>query len=254
LSNDKRSSHHNAIWNKKPGNQRLKPEPFQILRASAPQKRLRKTLASKEIYMKVRSVLILGFTLLLGSVAVAQDDHKIEATADYSYFRLNPGLPSVWNSQNLNGGGAQAAFYLKSWLALAADLQGYGSFTQCPKKSSEFIGCASRATCLPTRSAPRSSTARESLSPLPEVQLGGAHSNFYANACNKNTGICGSRSPSNNAFALAIGGGIDIAVSEHFGIRLVDADYELTRFGNNFTGGNNSQSNFRFQTGVQFRF
>jgi opacity protein-like surface antigen len=90
--------------------------------------------------------------------------------------------------------------------------------------------------------------------PFAEVLLGGAHSNFYANACNKDTGLCGSKSPSNNAFALAIGGGIDIAVSEHFGIRLVDADYELTRFGNNFTGGNNSQSNFRFQTGVQFRF
>ena len=36
--------------------------------------------------------------------------------------------------------------------------------------------------------------------------------------------------------------------------RLVDADYVLTRFGNNFTGGNNSQSNFPFQRGVQFRF
>jgi hypothetical protein len=28
----------------------------------------------------------------------------------------------------------------------------------------------------------------------------------------------------------------------------------LTRFGNNFTGGNNGQNNFRFQSGVQFRF
>jgi hypothetical protein len=46
----------------------------------------------------------------------------------------------------------------------------------------------------------------------------------------------------------------DTALSSKFEIRLVDADYELTRFGNNFTGGNNSQSNFRFQTGVQFRF
>jgi hypothetical protein len=44
---------------------------------------------------------------------------------------------------------------------------------------------------------------------------------------------------------MAVGGGVDIAVSEHFGIRLVEADYVLTRFGNNFTGGNNSQSNFR---------
>jgi hypothetical protein len=56
-----------------------------------PKKRLRKTLASKEIYMKVRSVLILGITLHLGSAAVAQDSPKAEITGDYSYFRLNPG-------------------------------------------------------------------------------------------------------------------------------------------------------------------
>ena len=87
-----------------------------------------------------------------------------------------------------------------------------------------------------------------------EVLLGGAHSNFYGNACSKITGICGSKSPSNNAFSMAVGGGVDIAVNQKFAIRLVDADYVLTRFGNNFTGGNNSQSNFRFQTGVQFRF
>jgi opacity protein-like surface antigen len=90
--------------------------------------------------------------------------------------------------------------------------------------------------------------------PFAEVLAGGAHSNFYGNACSNVSGICGSKSPSNNAFALVIGGGVDINLSSKFAIRLVDADYELTRFGNNFTGGNNSQSNFRFQTGVQFRF
>ena len=73
----------------------------------------------------------------------AQDSPKVEATGDYSYFRLNPGLPSVWNSQNLNGGGGQVVLYLKPWLAVAADLRGYGSFTQCPKSSSVFTGCAS---------------------------------------------------------------------------------------------------------------
>ena len=203
--------------------------------------------------MKVRSLLILGVTLLLGSMAFAQDDHKVEATGDYSYFRLNPGLPSVWNSQNLNGGGGQLALYVKPWLALAADLQGYGSFTQCPKSSSEFSGCAS-GNLFTYTFGPQIKYRMGKLEPFAEVLLGGAHSNFYANACNKDTGICGSKSPSNNAFALAIGGGVDIPVSSKFTIRLVDADYELTRFGNNFTGGNNSQNNFRFQTGVQFRF
>jgi opacity protein-like surface antigen len=53
---------------------------------------------------------------------------------------------------------------------------------------------------------------------------------------------------------MAIGGGVDYAASEKITMRIVDANYVLTRFGNNFTGGNNSQSNFRFQTGFQFRF
>jgi hypothetical protein len=40
-------------------------------------KRLGKTLNQQETYMKARSVLILGMTLLFGSVAIAQDDHKL---------------------------------------------------------------------------------------------------------------------------------------------------------------------------------
>jgi opacity protein-like surface antigen len=203
--------------------------------------------------MKARFAVLLAVALLLCSVSLAQDSPKAELTGDYSYFRLNPGLPSVWNSQNLNGGGGQIALYFKPWLALAADLQGYGSFTQCPKSSSEFTACA-QGNLFTYTFGPQIKYRAGKLEPFAEVLLGGAHSNFYANACNKNTGICGSKSPSNNAFALAIGGGVDIAVSSKFAIRLVDADYELTRFGNNFTGGNNSQSNFRFQTGVQFRF
>jgi hypothetical protein len=34
--------------------------------------------------MKIKRSLILGITLLFGSVAFAQDDHKIEGTVDYS--------------------------------------------------------------------------------------------------------------------------------------------------------------------------
>jgi len=34
----------------------------------------------------------------------------------------------------------------------------------------------------------------------------------------------------------------------------VQVDYVLTRFGNGFTSGNQNQSNFRYQAGIQFRF
>jgi hypothetical protein len=60
--------------------------------------------------------------------------------------------------------------------------------------------------------------------------------------------------PSNNAFDFVIGGGIDIALTHSFAFRPVQADYVLTRFGNGFTSGNQNQSNFRYQAGIQFRF
>jgi opacity protein-like surface antigen len=202
--------------------------------------------------MKFRFFLAFAIALILSGVAMAQDNPKGEITGDYSYFRANPGLPSYFNSQNLNGGGGQATFYLNNWFGFAADLQGYGSYTQCTKPGAPLSGCAS-GNLFTYMFGPQIKRRAGKLEPFAEVLLGGAHSNFYANGCTK-VGICGSKSPSNNAFSMAIGGGVDIAVSPKFAIRLVDADYDLTRFGNNFTGGNNSQSNFRFQTGVQFRF
>jgi hypothetical protein len=115
-------------------------------------------------------------------VAVAQDSPKAEITGDYSCLRLNPDLPTVWNRQNLNGGGAQAALYLKSWLALAAHQQGYGSFTN-PKSSSAFIGCAQGNLFTYTSGPQIKCRAGKFEPPFAEVLPGGAHTNFYAYAC-----------------------------------------------------------------------
>ncbi len=40
----------------------------------------------------------------------------------------------------------------------------------------------------------------------------------------------------------------------HAAFRPAQFDYLLTRFGSAFTAGNNNQSNFRYQAGVQLRF
>ena len=88
-----------------------------------------------------------------------------------------------------------------------------------------------------------------------EALFGGAHTNLCGNIYNNCPGCTViSKSPSNNAFDFLISGGIDIPLGEHFAIRPAQFDYLLTRFGNDFTAGNNNQSNFRFQAGVQFRF
>jgi opacity protein-like surface antigen len=187
--------------------------------------------------------------------AVCAQEQKVDLTLDYSYFRWNPGLPSIFNSKNLNGGGGQAVLYLNNWFGIAADLQGYGSSTECVSSNNPLglSGCAS-ASLFTYQFGAQIKHRAGRFQPFAEVLPGGAHSNFYGTACRNITGICGSRSPSNNAFALAIGGGIDVAFNSKVSIRLFDANYQLTRFGNNFTGGNNTQSNFRFQTGIQFHF
>ena len=57
--------------------------------------------------MKVRFLFVFVLALLLSGVTMAQEDHKIEVTGDYSYFRFNLGLPSYFNSHSLNGGGGK---------------------------------------------------------------------------------------------------------------------------------------------------
>jgi len=64
--------------------------------------------------------------------------------------------------------------------------------------------------------------------------LGGAHNS---------TGGVGSSS-----FSMVLGGGVDTELTDKLRWPLVQADYLLTQFG----GG--SQNNFRFSTGVVFRF
>jgi len=44
-----------------------------------------------------------------------------------------------------------------------------------------------------------------------------------------------------------MGGGIDIPLLHSIAFRPVQVDYVLTRFGNGFTSGNQSQSNFHYQ-------
>lgn len=200
-----------------------------------------------------RVVSFFALTLFLAGMAYAQETSKFQVTADYSYFRLNPSLPSVWSTQNLNGGGGDVTYFFFDHLGVKADLQGYASTTQCPAASSALTNCVS-SNLLTYMFGPVAKYRVGRFEPFAEVLFGGAHSNFYVNACNSNTVLCGGTTPASTAFALAVGGGIDFPLTHRFSIRLFDADYVRTGFGNNFILGNSTQSNFRVQTGLQYRF
>jgi len=114
---------------------------------------------------------------------------------------------------------------MNKWFAFAGDLQDYGSYTQSPKNNSVYVGCAC-GNLFSYMFGPQIKYRAGKFEPFAEVLLGGAHSNFYANACNKDTGLCGSKSPSNNAFSMAIGGGVNIAVTFSLPVQLCAAHWK----------------------------
>lgn len=196
---------------------------------------------------------LVAIALLFGGAACAQETQKFEVTADYSYFRFNPGLPSVWSTQNLNGGGGDASFFFMNHFGVKADLQGYNSSNQCPAASSGLTNCVS-GNVFTYLFGPVAKYRFGRFEPFGEALFGGAHSNFYVNACNSNGVLCGYSSPNSTAFTMAFGGGVDFDATRHVAIRLFDADYVKTGFNNNFILGDSSQNNLRVQAGVQFRF
>ena len=202
--------------------------------------------------MKIRGVLILGIVLLFGSTAFAQEDHKIEVTGNYSYIHANPQNNNIIPTFSLNGGGGSGAFYFSKYIGIVAEFEGYGSYTH--HFTNSYGTFSAQGNLFTYNVGPIVKFRTSHFEPFVETLFGGAHSNFYGNLYNNCGGACASKSPSNNAFDFIIGGGLDIPVTDKIAIRPVEFDYLLTRFGNAFTAGNNNQSNFRYQAGVQFRF
>jgi hypothetical protein len=73
--------------------------------------------------MKARSVFVIGIVILFAKMAFAQDDHKLEVTADYSYVHANPQNNNIIPTFSLNGGGGSAAFYFSKYIGIEAEFE-----------------------------------------------------------------------------------------------------------------------------------
>jgi hypothetical protein len=217
-----------------------------------------------EVKMKFRNVLFMGIVLMFSKTVFAQDT-KIEVTGDYSFVHVNPQNNNIIGTFNVNGGGGSIAYYFSHYVGIEGELQGYGSYTKFVNLPAGSTFCPGESTCTYTAQGnlftynvgPVFKYRTEHFEPFGEVLFGGAHTNFYGNlyhGCLNSGCLSANKTPTNNAFDFIIGGGLDIPVTPKISIRPVEFDYLLTRFGNAFTGGNNNQSNFRYQAGVQFRF
>ena len=211
--------------------------------------------------MKLSKAFFLAPIVLLAAGAVAQEFPRYEVGGDYSYVRYIPSA-SQTNNHSLNGGGGTAVLNLNSYLGVKMDLQGYGSMTSnfIIPPSVNFPNGANGSVSgnlFTYLFGPQIKFRTPKVQPYTHVLLGGAHSSVYGNAfrtiCQPTASVCSfTGSPSNNAFAMAVGGGVDIPVSHLVSIRAGEVDYLLTNFSNRFT--NSNQNNFRYLGGVTFTF
>jgi hypothetical protein len=213
--------------------------------------------------MKMKVAVLFGLGLLLGGAAFAQaqgEYPRIEVPVDYSYIWFNPAHGSLLNSHSLNGGGGGFVYNPWPYFGFKADLQGYGSMSATltiPSSPTVPGGAFARTNgnLFTYTFGPVIKVRTPRFQPFGEALFGGAHTNIYSTLFHS-AGIIGV-APSTNAFAMVIGGGLDIKLSRMIQFRPFEADYLLTRFGGNQTfirGGPFNQNSFRYAGGVNFTF
>lgn len=197
--------------------------------------------------------------IILNAFSLFASAQRGEASINYSLIDYNP-AKSIANNRIFNGGGGSVGINFSHFLTLKGEFQGYATSTFTWTIPSALIpGQLGTTTSFSTQAnmftylfGPQVNIPiHQHVRVFGEALFGGAHTNGYANLSTA-TGIV-TREPSNNGFAMAIGGGFDIKVRPHIAIRPGQFDYFLTRYQWPVLGINN-QSNFRYQAGLVFPF
>jgi hypothetical protein len=212
--------------------------------------------------MKIKVSVIIGAILLSGLTAWAQEFPRAEVAVNYSYDRYGPTV-NYAKGHSLNGGGGSVVLNWNEYLGIKMDLQGFTSNTtgfNIPANATFPSGLHGnvQGNLFTYLFGPQLKVRAHKFEPFGSLLFGGAHTNLYSNVfktlCQPIAGGCAvSKAPTAQAFALSIGGGVDIPINKIVSIRPAEVGYLMTRFDNPFTGTNN-QNHFRYSAGVNFSF
>jgi len=171
-------------------------------------------------------LLLLALIMFAVAPLLAQDEFpRAQVFGGYSYMSLD--TSGLTSRQNFNGWNGQASLNVNRWLGFTGDFGGYyGNISRVSTHDYSYMF------------GPTVTFRAEHVAPFVHTLFGGSH-------------IAGSRggaSASDNGFAMAVGGGLDLSLKSGFGIRLAQADwYRTSHF-------NQTQNNVRISTGVFFNF
>ena len=170
-----------------------------------------------------KTFVIAACLIFLGAAAAAQEENehpRYEIFGGYSFLRAG-------GDSNLHGWNAALTYNLNRWAGLKVDADGhYLSESGVSVSQHEVMA------------GPQFSLRNKPVTLFTHALVGTSYLSVGG----------GGESGSAKAFALALGGGVDLNVSKRVAFRVVQADYLLTHF------GSQNQNNYRAATGIVFRF
>jgi hypothetical protein len=200
----------------------------------------------------MRKSVIFVTIVLLPLLVVAQESPKAEIFGGYSYLR---------NSGNsFNGWEGQGTVNFNRYFGVTADVSGHYrnavAFTQLTGVSLTANQRLYNFLFGPTVTARFGKHAA-----FGHALFGAAHSSLNAGVSVPIIGGISTNVTSGTAFAMALGGGIDIGLTHRFAIRAAQLDYLYTKFNalDALAGGLSSstsghQNSFRYSGGGVIRF
>ena len=201
--------------------------------------------------MTKRLLFLVCVALLFSVSAMAQDAPKTEVFGGYSYFHSDGG-------GSLHGWNGSVNVRLNKWLGVVADVSGhYGS--ESINVSTAIIGVPNFSVEASADSnvhtvlvGPQVSYRKDKrLTPFGHALFGLARVHEEGSATTT-LPVVGTTtfnfSDSDTGFAMALGGGLDVKISRSVALRLIQADYLMTRL------NGDTQNNARISVGFVFRF
>ncbi|MBV8845418.1 MAG: porin family protein [Bryobacterales bacterium] len=187
-------------------------------------------------------VLLAGSMMLFGAAAYAQEVEtpKVEVGLNYSYSRIYPG--GGLTGYNANGGYGYAEYNVNKVLGLVADLGA--------SSTGNINGVSVNNTTFEYLFGPRFNWRHSRFTPYVQTLFGGMR---FTNGINPVTGYPGIGTSQNN-FAAAFGGGLDVAVNNHLALKPFQVDYLITQVSPGSGIPNNLVNGLRYSAGVVFRF
>jgi opacity protein-like surface antigen len=181
--------------------------------------------------MRIASVLLV---LLICAPCLAQSSHPVvEVYSGFSYVRADA---DEFSNQNLYGWNGALSVNANKTFGFTVDASGHYQ-----------DGIIARTRTFTLLGGPRFTARNQYATTFAHILLGGTHFHDRVHTLFQNT------TTRANAFAVAMGGGVDINVTPHFGVRVIQAEYLLTKF-NHAPSGKAIQHNARVGIGVVFRF